>query len=184
MPLFRTVCGPVQRTYDDGMQDNTTTTVTHGGSLQTSPQFTAALPRSVTSPSRARRLLGPLGYAAGIGGLALALHLHDPHRSGAWGACPSLWIFGVVCPLCGGLRAVHDLTHGDIVAAFWSNAFFVSALPLFALWWLVTLRDRWIGRPRAWNWPLGARGMMPTIIVAAALFTLIRNTPWGARLYL
>lgn len=159
------------------------TATRHGSSVLEAPQFTATLPRSVTSPSRARRLLGPLGWAAGIGALALALRLHDPHRSGAWGACPSLWIFGIACPLCGGLRAVNDLTRGDVVAAFWSNALFVSALPLFTLWWLAILRDRWIGRTRAWNWPLGARGVMPTIIVVAALFTLIRNTPWGARLY-
>lgn len=133
--------------------------------------------------TRARRLAGPAACAAALGLGALALHLRDPHASGSWGACPSITWFGIACPLCGGLRATNDLSNGDLVAAFWSNALFVSALPLLALWWLSVVRDRWRGTTRRWNWPLDQPRVMRAVVVVAAVFTVVRNTPWGARLY-
>ena len=87
-----------------------------------------------------------LAPALTIGGLALAtlaLHLRDPHQDGSWGLCPSA-AMGFYCPGCGGLRAVNDLTNGDVGAALSSNVVVTLLIP-FAVVLLVI----WAGRPLA-----------------------------------
>ncbi len=113
-----------------------------------------------------------------IGGLALAtaaLHVRDPHSSGSWGYCPSAAL-GIWCPGCGGLRAVNDLTNGDVGAAASSNLLFVVLLPfivfLLGRWAL----ESWRGVDREPN----ARLITLTTIgvcVAAGVFTILRNLP-------
>ncbi len=80
----------------------------------------------------------------------VALRLRDPHREGSWGKCPSLIFFGLYCPLCGGLRAVNDLTHLDLPSALASNAFAVVVLVGLVFWWALVLRDRVRGLSRPW----------------------------------
>ncbi|MEP7736949.1 DUF2752 domain-containing protein [Nocardioides sp. 31GB23] len=125
---------------------------------------------------RRERLRAP---ALTIGGLALAtiaLRLHDPHVAGSWGICPSAAL-GFWCPGCGGLRAVNDLTHGDVASAASSNLLLVVLMPvavaLLAAWAL----SRWHGRraPRL-------RGRAAAVVLVAGLvvvgaFTLLRNLP-------
>jgi hypothetical protein len=116
------------------------------------------------------------------GGLLLAsvlLHLRDPHRGGSWGYCPWLFLTGTYCPGCGGLRAVNDLTHGDVVAAASSNLLLVAVLPGFAWWWTRRVVDGWRGTVRT----TGTRPVVLGVVVfavAALGFTVLRNTPAGA----
>ena len=60
---------------------------------------------------------------------------------------------GTYCPACGGLRAVNDLTRGDVAGAASSNLVFVASLPLLAAWWLRSMLDGWRGVVR----PVSAR---------------------------
>lgn len=101
--------------------------------------------------------------------------MRDPHRAGSWGLCPSS-LLGVWCPGCGGLRAVNDLTHGDLAAAASSNLLLVllapAALALLAVW---TVR-RWQARPlrsaaTVPGWSVGA------LLTLVAAFTVLRNLP-------
>lgn len=125
---------------------------------------------------RARRLASPLA----IGGLAVAatvaLRLRDPHQRGAWGFCPTQLLTDLDCPLCGGLRAVNDLTHLDVASALSSNIIVVVAIPLVLLFWLRRLVACWRGgeamRPLAissWVWVVG--------LTVLGAFTLARNLP-------
>lgn len=128
---------------------------------------------------RGRRLAVPVLLGGGVLVASLALHLRDPHRSGSWGYCPWLLLTGTYCPGCGGLRAVNDLTRGDLAAAASSNLMFVSALPLLGLWWLRALADGWRGRVRA----ASARRVVAGTVVFAVLavaFWVARNTTGGA----
>lgn len=108
----------------------------------------------------------------------VALHIRDPHVHGAWGYCPSYFVFGVYCPGCGGLRAVNDLSNGDIAAAFHSNALFVTTLPLMLavyIWWVLL---RWSGTGAL----LPERAHKPMVWTGTALavcFALVRNLPIG-----
>lgn len=126
----------------------------------------AAPPRT-----RAERLRAPLLTIGGLGAATVALHYRDPHVSGSWGFCPSA-AMGVWCPGCGGLRAVNDLTHGDVAAAASSNLLLVVLIPVAVLGLLVWTRDRWRGAST--RVPSGA---VWALVVAAGLFTLLRNTP-------
>lgn len=125
---------------------------------------------------RARRLASPLA----VGGLAalttLALRLRDPHLSGAWGGCPTKLLTDLDCPLCGGLRAVNDLTHLDLGAALSSNLVLVLAIPLILIFWGRRLAVCWHGgaawRPltiSSWVWAGG--------LVVLGVFTVARNLP-------
>jgi hypothetical protein len=116
--------------------------------------------------------------AGGVLAASVALHLRDPHAAGSWGICPWLALTGTYCPGCGGLRAVNDLTRGDLAAAASSNLLFVSSLPLLAMLWLRTVRQRWRGVTR----PLPARvaGVGAAVgLVAVVVFSVARNLPAG-----
>ena len=116
-----------------------------------------------------------------IGGLAaatLALYVRDPHQQGAWGICPSAAL-GIYCPGCGGLRAVNDLTHGDVGAALSSNLLVTVLLPFACValaWWAV---DRARGVRRAPSQQTVLR-LTAAFTVVAFVFAVARNTPWGA----
>jgi len=128
---------------------------------------------------RLRRVTPPLLVAGGVLVASIALHLRDPHQSGSWGFCPWLLATGTHCPGCGGLRAVNDLTRGDLAAAASSNLLFVSAIPVMALLWLRSFVQRWQGVRRPLPQPVA--GMAAAVAIAlVAVFWLVRNLPFGA----
>lgn len=130
--------------------------------------------------TRAERLRTPLVTGAVVTGLTLALHLRDPHASGSWGECPWLVITGLYCPGCGGLRAVNDLTNGDVGAALSSNLVFVVMVPVLIVWWLRWTRRAWAGADS----PAAPRRRTTALITVAVLvtvvFAVLRNTPFGS----
>ena len=112
-------------------------------------------------------LAGALGYVA----------LVDPHNTGSvYPQCPFKWLTGWNCPFCGGLRMTHDLLHGDLMAAVNDNVFLLVCLlvcvvigvPLVAFW---GRRRRQRDRP-----PLPTSAVW-TILLATAVWTLVRNLP-------
>lgn len=135
---------------------------TAGGAGRRGGLFGLALPAAVAS--------------AGVGAVLL-LHIRDPHIPGSYGLCPSYGLFGVYCPGCGGMRAVHNLTDGNIIDSLHSNLLALPVLVLFALWvgdWAVRA---WRGEgPR-----LPGIGLTTTWVLlgSLAVYTVLRNTPWG-----
>lgn len=130
--------------------------------------------------SRARRLAAPLGALASVGTAALALRLRDPHQQGSWGLCPFKEITGWNCPLCGGLRAVNDLGHGQVTEAAHSNLLFVGlVLPLVVGAWAFWFRGSWTRRSVSFP-PALVRALAVALGVVAVAFTIYRNTPWGS----
>jgi hypothetical protein len=119
---------------------------------------------TVGSAPRARRVAPPLLLAGGLLALSVALHVRDPHQSGTWGYCPWLLLTGTACPGCGGLRAVNDLTRGDVAAAFSSNALFVGQR------WR---DDRTPLRPAVIAWAGGAA------LALLLAFWVVRNLPFA-----
>ena len=115
-------------------------------------------------------------------GLAIAalgaawLYWFDPARGGPYPVCYFHQSTGLLCPGCGGLRAMHQLLHGRVAAAFYFNPLVVLALPIAA--WaggrcvLNMLRGRSGAltiRP-AWLWCGGG------VVLA---FSILRNLPWS-----
>ena len=131
--------------------------------------------------ARLRRIRRPLaaGALAALG--SVALHVRDPHEPGSWGICPTA-LLGLDCPGCGSLRAVHELTHGQLAAAASSNLLLVLAIPVVAVLWIRRLAVTWVhgslappATPPAWVWGV--------LLVVMTVFTVLRNLPVGAWLH-
>jgi len=121
----------------------------------------------------------PLLTAAATAAAVATVHLRDPHEAGSYAFCPWLLLTGVACPGCGGLRAVHDLTHGDVAAALSGNLVVVAVLvPAALLLWLGWTRSRWRGRP--FTSPLLSRPALWSLPVLLVCFGVARNLPAGA----
>ena len=97
--------------------------------------------------SRWERMRAPVLVIGGLGLAVDALHFRDPHSSGSWG-CARAPRWGSGVPRCGGLRAVNDLTRGDIGAAASSNLLFIAVLPVLVFLLGRWALDRWTGRVR------------------------------------
>ncbi len=125
--------------------------------------------------SRWDRVRAPLLTIGTLGAATLALRLRDPHVDGSWGLCPSAAL-GFWCPGCGGLRAVNDLTHGEVWSAASSNLLVVALMPFVVLALAVWALDRWRGHRRR----LPRRAVLVggyALLAVAGVFTLLRNTP-------
>lgn len=128
-------------------------------------------PRGLRDPA----LVGVVGA-----GLFTLLRFHDPHGSGSYGYCPSLYLTGLPCPGCGGLRAVNDLTHGEVAAAISSNVLAVVLMAVLAAAWIAWVVRRWQGRggpmivlSERWGY---------VAIATLVVFGVVRNLPFGAAL--
>lgn len=117
--------------------------------------------------------------AGGLAVATLALSARDPHRTHSWGVCPLYAATGILCPGCGGLRAINDITRGHLTEALHSNLLVTLgyAISVAAVSWMLV--QRWRGKPtsaasRPWvGW---------AALVAALCFMALRNTPYGAAL--
>lgn len=140
------------------------------------PAPTAVAPTTGSAlHSRARRLLAPSAVIGTLTVATLALRLRDPHQSGSWGLCPSAMV-GIWCPGCGGLRAVNDLTHFQLVDAASSNLALVVALPVVVFFLARWALDCWTGRQRTAGFSQGT-ALLVLALVALGAFTVLRNLP-------
>ena len=60
---------------------------------------------------------------------AAYLFLFEPGKTGLFPVCLFRFLTGYQCPGCGSTRAMHQLLHGHVVAAFELNPFFLVAIP-------------------------------------------------------
>ena len=61
---------------------------------------------------------------------AVYLYIFEPGRTGFFPGCPFRFFTGLTCPGCGTTRALHQLVHGHLEAAFFLNPLLVVSLPL------------------------------------------------------
>lgn len=115
--------------------------------------------------------------ALGAGAFAL-LHFHDPHNSGSYGFCPFLQLTGRPCPGCGSLRAVNDLTRGDLMAAISSNVLAVVLVAVLGVAWVLWTVRR--ARGQAGRMIVLSPRAGAAVIVLLVVFDIVRNTPWGS----
>lgn len=108
----------------------------------------------------------------GLGATTL-LAAVDPNQTGHYPTCPLLALTGLYCPFCGGMRAVHDLVHLDLLGALARNPLVVVMLPFVVLAWLAWARSAFTGR-RA---PVAPHWLLPAVLVLLAGFGILRNVP-------
>ena len=105
--------------------------------------------------------------------VALVFFFFDPTKVAIFPPCYFHLITGLDCPGCGAQRALHQLLHGNLIAAIRLNAMFVLSLPL-ALWFgprLISnvLKREPISLPSRWLW---------VYLAAWGFFGLLRNLPF------
>jgi hypothetical protein len=114
-----------------------------------------------------------------VGGIlslaALVLFCFDPSGYSFYPVCVFHRSTGLLCPGCGSLRALHQLLHGHLAAAFRDNALLILTLP-FVGWWAVRYVVRKVRRQPAgldfspvWLW---------CALGAVILFGVLRNLPF------
>jgi hypothetical protein len=116
------------------------------------------------------------GVAAACGCAAIALV--DPSDSGV-PICWSQAVFGIDCPLCGGLRATNALVRGDFLAAADHNVLVAVGLPVVAIVWIAWVVAQMIGRP--FRLPRPPKWLIAVSILGLVAFTIARNVggpPW------
>ncbi|GAB3257610.1 DUF2752 domain-containing protein [Kineosporia babensis] len=86
-------------------------------------------------PERLRRLASPTAVAVVLAAATGYLAAVDPAEPGHYPGCPILAATGWYCPGCGGLRAVHELSHGHLITALSSNALVTLAIPVAVAFW-------------------------------------------------
>jgi hypothetical protein len=86
---------------------------------------------------RAYKNLGFTMLLGIIGTGIVMLRLFDPATSGIFPPCPLRYFTGWYCPGCGSLRAIHQLLHGNLPAAWALNPLTIILLP-FVLYGLAS----------------------------------------------
>ncbi|GMA31128.1 DUF2752 domain-containing protein [Litorihabitans aurantiacus] len=128
------------------------------------------------TPAATRRGRGAWSLPAGLAGVLLGggalLAVRSPHVAGSYGVCPSA-VLGFACPGCGGLRATHDLVHGDLAGAWAHNPLVVVGVAVALVLVVRWTRDAARG-VTPWSPPTGAA---VTVAVVLVLFTVARNIP-------
>jgi hypothetical protein len=106
-----------------------------------------------------------------LGAAAVVLFLFDPARVSIYPVCLFHRATGLDCPGCGGLRAVHQLLHGEWKAAFRLNPLFVLLIPVMLA---LSARALWLRR-RCERAEFVRASWMWVFCIAMILFGVLRN---------
>jgi hypothetical protein len=131
----------------------------------------------VDARPRARRLLAPVATALGVVAATGLVWAVDPNEPGHYPMCPTMALFGIDCPGCGGLRATHALAHGDVATAFDHNALFVVMVPVLVALWALWMRRAWTGitPPLTRRREIVARTAPIVVLIVVMVFAVVRN---------
>lgn len=138
---------------------------------------TIASEAKVDARPRSRRLLAPVATAVGVIAATGYIRVVDPNQPGHYPMCPTLALFGIDCPGCGGLRATHALANGDLAGALDHNALFVVLVPALIVLWALWLRRAWTGvTPAPTARRLAVARIAPVVILLVVMvFAVVRN---------
>ncbi len=110
---------------------------------------------------------------AGASVLAGAVWMAGPAALRGWFVCPIRQYLGLLCPGCGGTRAVMALLHGRFAEAWHSNALLVLLLPLAGLYAGAVVEG--VMRRRADPFPAVPLPAVSLLLAAVMGFAVARN---------
>ena len=122
----------------------------------------------------AKNRLPPALLAACVTAL-VTLRVFDPATSGIFPPCPVHYLTGWFCPGCGSLRAIHQLLHGHLRAAWALNPLTLVLLPFlsYGLLSFALFEIRGRGLPEPFLRAVWIRALCAAIV----LFGIARNLP-------
>jgi hypothetical protein len=112
-------------------------------------------------------------FALAVG--MVMLRVFDPATSGVFPPCPVHYLTGWYCPGCGSLRAIHQLLHGNLRAAWALNPLTVVLLP-FLTYGLASFAIFEIGG-QGLPQPFLRAAWIRALCAAIILFGIVRNLP-------
>src|SRR6185312_6786981 len=119
---------------------------------------------------RSQRVLGGTISAAAMA----VLYFFSPSQYHFYPRCPIYTYTHLLCPGCGGTRAMYELLHFHLRGALHYNALLTVLAPLGGLWfafsWWRAVRDNVTLRLQS------PRFAIATVILLTVLFTVARNT--------
>ena len=107
---------------------------------------------------------------------AITLYLYNPATSSIYPSSPFRALTGLYCPGCGTLRGLHQLLHGNLIAAFGLNPLMVISLPFMVCSYINYGFEAIKGQP-LWSIFIPARliwFLLQTIIA----YWVVRNIPF------
>lgn len=125
---------------------------------------TARIKLGIHQPARSRWRTAVAVLAATVA-VGCVLFFFDPSTTALYPRCLFHDLTGLWCPGCGTARALHQLLHGNVAAAFRFNALSMAMLPVAG--YLVVRGDASTLKPR-WIWAL---------LAAIVAFGVLRNIP-------
>ncbi|MGC4173729.1 DUF2752 domain-containing protein [Demequina sp.] len=128
---------------------------------------------ATASATTSTRWVGPVASAVALASATAYTYVRNPFETGAFPVCLLYAGTGIYCPGCGGLRAVHQLLHGDVAGALSLNALAIVVIipvTLVALVW-------WGGNTVGLNWraPRFHPAVYWALVGLVAGFWLLRN---------
>jgi hypothetical protein len=114
---------------------------------------------------------------AGLAGIMAAYLLRNfpPAQSRFYPRCPVFAWLHLLCPGCGGTRAMAALLHGRVAEAVHWNALAVALAPFAAAFFAASY---WRAvRPGEFRWPTVPEAALKILLVVGGVFTVLRNLP-------
>jgi Protein of unknown function (DUF2752) len=112
----------------------------------------------------------------GVGLGLLVLYCFEPGKYPFYPFCPFHILTGLNCPACGSLRALHQLSHGNILAALHFNSLLIVSLPFLGIVLARKLSAQITGSP--WR-PIEQRPFLWWLFVGVFVgFGILRNLPF------
>jgi hypothetical protein len=135
----------------------------------------SAAPPVTSAPRDYGKFFLAAGTLAAVG-VAAVMFFFNPAEHGFFPRCFFRMVTGWDCPGCGGLRATHQLLHGQVRAAFSLNPLLVLVLPFVVYFAARPCVERFVGL----KLPQPFKGTVWIWIAAVMVvgFGVLRNFPW------
>ncbi|MDT0555460.1 DUF2752 domain-containing protein [Patiriisocius hiemis] len=124
-----------------------------------------------------KRLLVVLVIIFSIVGLLTIYYFNNPSEHSFFIPCPFKFATGYHCPGCGSQRAIHQLLHLDIAAAFRLNPLMVLSLPLI-FWGLGIMIWNYIYQTEYRVWLFYNKYFIYGYFGLAVVYWVVRNLPY------
>jgi hypothetical protein len=116
-----------------------------------------------------------------IGGALTVYYFYNPGETSFFLPCPFKFLTGYDCPGCGSQRAIHQMLHGNVVAAFQLNPMLLLSIPLIIYGLGIKLWN-YISEYKKTAWLFYYKPFIYGYFGLVTLFWILRNTsiyPWN-----